>query len=106
MAVLPHRGRSVLGPELGACLSLLQKNQHTRGEVCRRTPEGEKWATPARVPGRSAGVVTASKFTGRFLRPPLSLQMDPVSTPSLLPPSVGYITGVSPLGYRGPTLRM
>lgn len=106
MAVLPHRGRSVLGPELGACLSLLQKNQHTRGEVCRRTPEGEKWATPARVPGGSAEVVTASKFTGRFLRPPLSLQMDPVSTPSLPPPSVGYITGVSPLGYRGPTLRM
>lgn len=95
----------MLGPELGACLSLLQ-NTHTRGEVCRRTPEGEKWATPTRVQGGSAGAAAASKFIGRFFRPPLSLQRELVSTPFLPPPRVGYITEAPLLGCRGPTLRM
>lgn len=107
LAFPPHGGSSVLGPELGACLSLPQKHKHTRGEVRRRKPEGTKWATPVGAWGGSAGVATASTFIGRFPRPPLSLQRELGSTPpSLLPPSVGYITGVPPSECRGPTLRV
>lgn len=91
------------GPASRCC-----RRAHTHGarSAGGRTPEGEKWATPARVRGGSAGVVAASKFIGRFFRPPLSLQRELVSTPFLPPPRVGYITEAPPLGCRGPTLRM